>query len=165
MRHQPGGLRECSRGLRSAATIPPVTPYLRYDPEGVAEGGVDMLRLGFATAALHRIRVHRFLPMVNLMPTAVEARGRPELTASFLASRVTARLVAPLRRVTRGAWSLTTRFLTSDLSTAGFGLGDRAGAFDGGWFLRFHGPTVGPPLQGHNTPLAKSRRQLGLVPA
>ena len=34
---QPEMLPEISRGLRSIATIPPVTHHNRYDPEGVAE--------------------------------------------------------------------------------------------------------------------------------
>lgn len=34
---QPERLPEISRGLRSIATIPPVTHHNRYDPEGVAE--------------------------------------------------------------------------------------------------------------------------------
>ena len=95
---------------------------------------------------------------------AIEARGRSGQPVSFLAGLVTARLAAPLRRATRGAWSRATRFLAPDLSAAGLGLGDGAGAFDGGWFLRFHDPTVCPPLQGHNTPLANGWTQLGLVP-
>ena len=96
---------------------------------------------------------------------AVEARGGPGHDTSFLAGLVTARLVAPLGRVTRGAWSRAPRFFTPDFSATGLGLGDRAGAFDGGWFLRFHDLTVCPPLQGHNTPLANDWTQPGLVPA
>ena len=96
------------------------------------------------------------------MSTAVEARGRPELTASFLAGLVTARLVAPLRFAARGARSRATRFFATDLSAAGLGLGDGAGAFAGGWFLGFHDPTVCFPPQGHNTPLANGWTQFGI---